>query len=274
MRHLLAAVVLVAVLPSTAARAQTSPGPEPTYPADVLVEAEAGPTYLARNDGRYGPNGTLYTAGAVGQQENLVVSGRLALELGVGRSTFIVLWAPLDVTTRKVLDQEIVFKDLTMPAGTLIDHRYKFEGFRGSWLYDVYRGDLFELDLGASLQIRNAVVAFTVLPGSDYAEETDIGLVFALKGRLWIHPWENGPWGLAEADGFSTFGLGNVTGAIYDVALTLGVPVGPPLDVIFRLRLIGGGADVPNRDIYNWGDFVAATGGIRLNLNALWGGEA
>ena len=240
---------------------------------DVVVEGEAGPTYVARNEGRYGPDGTLYTAGDVGQQENLLVTGRLSVELGVGRSTFILLWAPLDVTTRVVLDDEIIFRDLDMPAGTLVDHRYKFEGFGGSWVYGVFDSQHFDLDLGASLQIRNAVVAFTVLPGTAYAEETDIGLVFALKGRLWYRPWtEDGIWALAEADGFSTFGLGDVTGAIYDVSLTLGLPVGPPLDVILRLRLLGGGADVPSRDIYNWGDFVSATAGVRVNLNALWPG--
>jgi hypothetical protein len=94
-------------------------------------------------------------------------------------------------------------------------------------LFRVIDSEVIGLDLGASLQIRNA-------------------------------------------DGFSTFGLiDGVSGGIYDVALTMGQPVGRGVDVTLGGRLVGGGAEVEDQAIDNWANFVSFTAGLRVALATL-----
>jgi hypothetical protein len=182
----------------------------------------------------------------------------------------ILLYAPFEVTTRVTLDEELRFRDTTFPGASVVDHRYLFDGFRASYLYRVLAGAPLTLDAGGSLQIRNAEVAFTAVDGSRHDAETDIGLVFALKARL-RYTTASGPYGELEADALSTFGLlGDTEGAIYDVALTAGVPLGAHVEAFLSLRLLGGGADVPDRAIYNWGNFGSATAGLRVALDGLF----
>ena len=96
-------------------------------------------------------------------------------------------------------------------------------------------------------------------------------MVGALKTRL-RYTLPSGVWAGLEADALSTFGLmGNTTGGIYDLALTLGLPLVDRRDVnvYARLRLLGGGADVKRRDIYNWGNFGFALVGVQADLVSL-----
>jgi hypothetical protein len=239
-------------------------------PGRLVFDWEAGPLAILRNDGRYGENGTEYTADDTGQTDNLVLAQRFALELEMGpRHRLILLYAPLEVMTRVTLERDLRFRGATFPAGSAVEHRYLFDGYRLSYLWGALRR-VVDLDVGASFQLRNANVAFTRLDGSLQEAESDIGLVFALKLRLrWDSPW--GPWVLVDADGFSTFGLaGETTGAIYDAALSLGVPVAQGLDFVLRARALGGGADGPRRDLENWAHFLSFAVGLRLDLPALF----
>jgi hypothetical protein len=237
----------------------------------LTVDYDTGPLYILQNDGRYGAAGTEFDAAAVGQQDTLYRSQRASVELALAdRHTIILLYAPLLLETRVTLDRDIMFRDTMFPQGAVVDHTYLFDGYRGSYLYGLLRGAL-DLDLGATLQIRNATVAFSSLDGALHDEQNDIGLVFAVKTRLAYRPEESGPYGVLEADAFSTFGLvRDVDGAIYDLALTLGVPVAGPLDVVLRARLLGGGAEVPAQAIDNYANILAFTAGVRLGLDELW----
>lgn len=256
-------VVSISVLVSAPAFAQ-----EPTTPwlTPTLVY-ERGPSYIIQNDGEYGATGTRYDADDVGQRDNLVVTSRTSLELTRGRHTAILLYAPFEVRTQVALDKDLQFRDQLFTDGTVVDHRYLFDGYRASYLYRVVETPTLALEVGASAQIRSADVAFATADGSRRAHESDIGLVGALKARVWWHPTPNGPWGALEADGFSTFGLFSVKGAIYDTQLMIGYPVTRSVDLYLGARLLGGGADVPSQDIYNWANFVAFTAGVRFAIS-------
>jgi hypothetical protein len=154
-------------------------------------------------------------------------------------------------------------------AGTVVDHRYVFDGFRLSYLYGVVPRGAWRVEAGASLQIRSALVAFSSVDGAQQAREADIGLVGAFKVRLTHQPGDTW-WGRLEADALSTFGLiGDTSGAIYDVALSAGRPVRPGLDAFLTLRLLGGGAEVPDQAIDNWGNYVSAAAGLSVDLAGL-----
>lgn len=245
---------------------------EPRPPIRPTLVYEVGPAFIAQNDGRYGETGTRYKAADVGQRDNLVNVSRTSLELGIGRHTVILLYAPFDVTTQVRLAKPIQFRDELFAAGTVVDHRYLFDGYRGSYLYRVVDQETFGLELGGSLQIRNADVAFASVDGMQRAHQDDIGLVFAAKARAWLRPHARGPWGALEADGFSTFGLvDGVSGGIYDVQLAAGQRVGRGIDVVLGARLLGGGADVEDQNIENWANFITFTAGVRIELDTLVG---
>lgn len=235
----------------------------------ALLDAEVGPVRIFQNEGRYGAKGTLFRAGDLGESSNLFSAERIAVEFQKSRSILVFLYAPFDLHTQVTLTRDVQFRGLLLRAGTPISNRYLFDGYRGSYLYRVVEGRRFKLELGASLQVRNASVEFGALDGSSYERQTNIGLVFALKGRVrYDFTW--GGWAMLDADGISSFGVGGVGGALYDVALTLGLPVRTGADLFFRLRFLGGGANVPDQRLYNWGKFGFALIGARLDFTELW----
>ncbi len=263
-----AAPVSASVAPAGAAQPLLAPVPLRLFDS-FLLDFEVGAAYLFQNDGRYGVNGSTYTAAEVGQQRNLVAALRLAIEARRGRHTIIATWAPLDVTTRATLSRDLTFRTTTLPNETVVDHRYLFDGYRLSYLFGFIPSPRFTLGVGLSLQARNASVEFRTVDStpSVFAVERDIGLVGALKFRA---RFDAGIlYAQADVDFFNTFGIG-LAGGIHDVALTLGVPVVPGLDFLLRFRLVGGGANVPGRNIYNWGNFGFAVIGLRVDLPLLW----
>ncbi len=251
-----------------------APAPAPAAPSplfdSLIADFEIGAAYLFQNDGRYGANGSSYTAAEVGQQRNLAVGLRLAIEARLARRhTIIATWAPLDLTTRATLTRDLTFQTTTFADRSVVDHRYLFDGYRLSYLFGLVQTSRFTLGVGASLQVRNASVEFRTVDTAPavFAVERDIGLVGALKVRA---RFDAGVlYAQADVDFFNTFGLGLPAG-IHDVALTLGIPVIPGFDFLLRLRLVGGGANVPSRDIYNWGNFGFALVGLRVDLPLLW----
>lgn len=261
---MLFAIVAVSLLSQTAEKIT-----EPARLFDSLVaDYEIGALYLFQNEGRYGVGGTRYQASDVGQQRNLFIGQRLSVEAKMSRHTVIALWAPLDITTRVTLPRDLVFQTTTFSQGTVVDHRYLFDGYRISYLFGLVNTSRFSLGVGASVQVRNASVEFKSVDASPavFNVERDIGVVGALKARL---RYDAGVlYAMADVDFFNTFGLG-LKGGIHDIALTLGVPLLAGADFFLRLRLIGGGADVPNREIYNWGNFGGAFAGLRLDLPQL-----
>jgi hypothetical protein len=232
----------------------------------IVFAYDAGPAYVAQNDGRYGAEGTPYAADDVGQQDNLVLFQRTSLELTVGRHTVVLLYAPFELATRFAIEDDFRFRDTTFDAGSVLDHRYQFEGYRGSYLYRFLDGAI-DVDGGASVQIRNAAVVFSTADGRVHDGEYDIGVVGALKARV---RWSGeSVWTQLEADALSTFGLlGDTSGGIYDVSLSVGAPVSDRLDVLATARVIGGGAEVPSQEIDNWANYVAVTLGVRITRGA------
>lgn len=260
------AIVLLLALGARVASAESAPPPA----IEATISYETGPAYIVQNDGRYGVTGTRYDADTVGQRENLLVTQRTSLELAHGRHRAILLYAPFEASTKVTLGRDLQFRDTLFTAGTPVEHRYLFDGFRGSYLYRLLERGPVALEVGGSLQIRNAEVAFVSLDGAQRAAENDIGLVFAAKTRLWYRPAPDAWWAALDADAFSTFGLvPGVRGAIYDVQVAAGHRVANGVDVVFGARLLGGGAKVEDRHIYNWANFVTATAGVRVALDQL-----
>ncbi len=261
---LVAGVLAASARPARAERRPPTPWLRPT------VVYEIGPAYIAQNDGRYGDQGTPYTAADVGQQDNLVNVARTSVEFAAGRHTVVLLYAPFEVVTEARLAAPLQFRDERFDAGAVVRHRYLFDGYRASYLYRVLASSQLEWQAGGSLQIRNADVAFTSVATGQRAHQDDIGLVGAAKTRLWLRPRPGAVWGCLDADALSTFGLiDGVSGGIYDVSLTVGQPVGRGVALTLGARVVGGGARVEEQAIDNWANFVSFTAGARIELDTL-----
>lgn len=228
------------------------------------VEMEAGPLAIIQNDGRYGSTGTPYLASTVNQSSNLLLGLRFSGEARFWeRHRLILLYVPFDLTTRAQLNAPLTFKGVTFASGTPVESRYRFEGYRASYLYRVIEAGNWEADLGGSLQVRNALVAFNDLAGTQYVQEADIGLVPTLKARLTTRLASGATLSL-DTDASSTFGAFGTPGGLLDTALTLGLPLTNRSETFLRVRYLGGGADVPSRQISNWGQFLSVVTGLKL----------
>jgi hypothetical protein len=107
---------------------------------ELIVDYEVGAVFIPKNTGLYGDNGTRFSATDTNQRDNLFVGQRISLEGKRGNHRLILLYAPFDVTTRLKLDEPLRFRDSEFAAGTVLDHRYLFDGLRGSYLYHLGRG--------------------------------------------------------------------------------------------------------------------------------------
>ena len=234
----------------------------------LFVEVEAGPLKVFRNELGFGAEGTRYSEEDIGQDEPLFITKRASVEARLGeRHGVVLLYAPLSLTTRAALTRDIRFLDTLFPTGTPVDHTYTFDGYRASYVYRLINRERLQWDVGVSLQIRSALVELRSQDGALYARDSDIGPVPALKTRLTWQP-SRWLWAALEVDG-----LVNPTdpdgGALYDAALTLGVPLDDDATVspYLRLRFYGGGVDNPDGDppLYSFANFGFALLGVRAD---------
>jgi hypothetical protein len=238
----------------------------------LRVDFETGPVKVFRNELGFGAEGTRYSARDVNQDGLLFNTKRVTVEARLGaRHGVVLLYAPLPIDTQATLSRDIRFFDTLFPAGTPVEHRYSFDGYRASYVYRLLDGERFRWDVGVSLQVRNARVDLRALDGSLYAREDDIGLVPALKTRL-IYRMPSRLWASLEVDGLvNPADPGG--GGLYDAALTLGIPLDAREDVsgFLRLRFYGGGVDLPDGDppLYNFANFGFAVAGIQADLVGL-----
>lgn len=236
---------------------------------------------------QFGRAGTRFDYVKDGGQDVLFPTMRFSIEGTFSRRhTLIFLYQPIDLRTSETLRSDLLVDNVLFPAGTPVDFRYGFDFYRLSYLYDLLGGrEVDELSIGASLQIRNAVIDFTSADGALRRSNRDVGPVPAIKsrGRLGIG---NDVWLGYEADGmyapvkYINGGKSDVVGAILDFSARAGYRVADPIDLFLNLRYLGGGARGTSKsdaergpgDGYssNWLHFVSTTVGVELRLESLF----
>jgi hypothetical protein len=192
---------------------------------------------------------------------------RLSGEILLGsRHRLVFLVQPIDIRTEVLVPSTGLSVDgADFNAGTPIRLRYGFDFYRLSYLYDFFKNPKNELAVGASLQIRDAVITFS---GEDNAgdnllrEERNVGPVPALKFRAKYY-LSDFVWLGTEIDGIYAAGRGvtgstevstDFVGAILDASLRAGFTPRPPVDVFLNLRYLGGGAEGTETDVTGPGD--------------------
>ena len=194
---------------------------------------------------------------------------RISGDIFIGpRHRIVLLYQPIDLRTEVLLSNDVVVDGETFDAGEPLKLRYGFDFYRLSYLYDFLRDPRNELAVGASLQIRDAVITFeqdadpVAETVAKLRDERDVGPVPALKFRA---KYYIGPrvWLGTEIDGIYAQGRGVVgsteveagfKGAIVDASLRAGFSPRDYLDAFLNLRYIGGGAEGTETDDPGPGD--------------------
>jgi len=223
--------------------------------------AELG--FLAVLDHRvqFSESGTYIDYVNEGGQDVLFPVKRLSLELEINeRHTLIFLYQPLRLETTALLRRDLAIDELVFPAGTGVNFLYNFPFYRLSYMKELMpENEKFDFALGASLQVRNATIAFESTDGSLFRSNRDIGPVPVLKFRT-RYNLNNLTYTEIEADGFYApisylNGSDNeVVGAILDASLRQGIKVTDEVGAFLNLRYLGGGAVGSSDDDWGPGD--------------------
>ena len=217
--------------------------------ARVRLHSEVGALAVPRHTIQFSKAGSRIDYVDEAGQDNLFLFLRLSADIDVGdRHTIVFLYQPIDLRTKALAPRDLVVDGATFEKGTLVNHRYGFGFWRGSWLRDLQPDSDRELALGAGLQIRNATIDFESGDGTQFRSNRDIGPVPLLKARV-RQPLDNGWWMGAEVDGFYApikyinGSNTDVVGSILDASLRAGLEVRPGVDGFVNLRYVTGGAE-------------------------------
>ena len=239
--------------------------------------AELGYLAVLSHRVQFSNSGTYINYVKDGGQDVLFPVSRLSLELEFNnKHTFILLYQPLRLESTALLERDLVIDNLTFPAGTSVDFLYSFPFWRISYLNELLGyNEKFDFALGASLQIRNATIAFESTDGTLFRSNRDIGPVPVLKFRT-RYNINNLTYTQLETDGFYApvsyiNGSDNeVVGAIVDASLRQGLKVSDKAGAFLNLRYLAGGAVGTSDDepgpgdgyVKNWLQFLTVTAGF------------
>jgi hypothetical protein len=224
--------------------------------AGVFVDLEVGAAFSGYNDVRIpGDSGTRFSLHDDLSPESTPYQ-RLRVGATLGeRHTVFLFYAPLRITARGALPEEVRFAGEAFTAGAPVTGTYRFDSWRLTYRYALVQGDRLELWLGATAKLRDAGVS---LQGARFAEKTNVGPVPLLSFRA---AWRlAGPVSLV-LDGDA---LAAKQGRAEDVQLALEAKVRDNVRVRGGYRILEGGAD--NDEVYNFALVHFAGLGLTVEL--------
>ncbi len=206
--------------------------------------------FLAVLDHRiqFGRGATNFNLVADGGQDNLFFVWRASLEVEIARRhNFTFLYQPLEINSQVQLARDLKVDEAVFERGSNLRLKYGFPFYRFSYMYDTIEGDKGELAVGLSAQIRNATIEYESGDGDQIKSYRNIGFVplFKTRGR---YNFDNGLFFGGEVDAVyapirGANGSDNeVTGALVDASLRLGIKLPLHSEAFLNVRYLGGGA--------------------------------
>jgi hypothetical protein len=163
-----AGLVLLLVCASVTAGAQELPR--------VVLEVEAGSTWLARNDVQI-PNeeGTRFSlSDLIGAGPSPIVRLQATWHIN-DRHSVRGVYAPVLIEAPGTPATPLLFAGTGFDAGQPLDATYQFTSYRLTYRYRIFQGDTWTWRIGATAFVRDARVALA--QGGREAEDTDVGFV-------------------------------------------------------------------------------------------------
>jgi hypothetical protein len=169
-RRVSSAALVMVVLCSLAATASAQDLPR------VVLEVEAGSTWLARNDVQI-PNdeGTRFSlADLVGAGPSPIVRLQATWHIN-DRHSLRGVYAPVLIEAPGTPATPLLFAGTEFAASQPLDATYQFTSYRVTYRYRIFQGDTWTWRIGATAFVRDARVALA--QGGREAEDTDVGFV-------------------------------------------------------------------------------------------------
>jgi hypothetical protein len=229
---------------------------------------------------QFGNSGTYFDYRRDGGQDILFPVSRLSLEFKSGRSTFYLLYQPLRLESQVLLKNDLLVDNALFSAGSSVKLLYNFPFYRFSYTCELFPNlPKFNFALGASIQIRNAIISFESADGSIFRTNRNVGIVPALKIKTNYH-FNDRFYTEIEADGiyapvsYLNGSDNEVVGAILDASLRGCVSIVDHVDGFLNMRYLGGGAvgtsdnmDGPGDGyVRNWLHFGTVTVGFKYKF--------
>jgi hypothetical protein len=170
------------------------------------------------------------------------------------RSTLFLLAAPLEIEASGETPRDIYFQGETFPAGQNVDALFRFDSYRLTYRYDLYRTGKLELALGLTAKIRDAEISLSG-PNAQ-SKKTNVGFVPLLNFSLHYN--------LTDRLGLLLDGdaLAAPQGRAEDVLAALTYAHSDRLQLRVGYRVLEGGAD--NDEVYNFALLHYAAIGVTL----------
>jgi len=211
--------------------------------AGFTVDVEGGAAFNGYNDVRIpGDTGTKLSLSDE-LESDAVPFFRLRLTIPIGeRHKLSLLAAPLRIESSGSLDRAIEYNGVTFAAGEHLDSRYRFDSYRLTYSYMLYKSDRLRFDLGVTAKIRDA--AIEIKGEMEKSEKTNTGFVPLINFAL--------DWAFASRYGliFRGDALAAPQGRAEDVLLAVYTDATDRLRLRFGYRILEGGAD--NDEVYNF----------------------
>jgi len=227
---------------------------------------------------QFGRDATYFDLAGDGGQDNLFFVWRASIEVEVARRhNFTFLYQPLQIDSKVQLSRDLVVDEARFEKGTPLRIKYGFPYYRFSYMYDFLGDDKRELAFGLSAQIRNATIEFESGDGELLKSYRNIGFVPLLKSRG-RYNFDNGLFVGHKIDAIyapirGVNGSDNeVTGALVDASLRLGVKLPLRSEAFLNVRYLGGGAtgqsdteDFSDGYTRNWLQFMTVSLGATIS---------
>jgi len=223
------------------------------------LEVETGAAFNGYNDVRIPPDtGTEFSF-----TDDFETDPTAFIRLRIGlldseKHELSIFAAPLRFSARGTPAQDLVFDDEVFSGGTRLEGEYRFDSYRITYLYGVYRSEGFSLDIGFTGKIRDAEISLS--GGGKEAAYDNTGFVplfaFGLSRSLGRNVRL-----LAEGDALASPGG---QGRAEDIFLGMAYARGESLELRAGYRFLEGGADVD--EVYSFALIHYLSLGIRLKL--------
>lgn len=163
---------------------------------------------------------------------------------------------PFQTSGSKTFNEDIQFDGTTFAAGQAIQGKYRFHSYRLSYRYQFYKDEDWELKVGFTAKIRNALVSLSQnAVTQDYSNVGFVPLLY-FNTKYFISP----DWRLE----FDMDALAAPQGRAEDVSISGWYSVSPEWELGLGYRTLEGGADNTKVFTFAWFHFVTLTAALNF----------
>jgi hypothetical protein len=201
-------------------------------------------------------SGTRFSLASLGKGPALSYRGYLGYKI-TDRHELRILAAPLSVILRGKLPNSVNFQGQTFGTTEETEGLYRFNSYRLTYSYGLYRDQDLEMDIGFTGKIRDAEIRLT--QGSQTASRSNVGFVPLLHFNANYHLTDK------MSAVFDLDGSWSPYGRAEDVSLLANYALSDKIDVLAGYRTVEGGSE-GGGEVYNFAWLHFAVVGAKISF--------